>query len=231
MRKIAWVFWKQCKDSNKNPMIIILFVFFPVMSCILTQTVAKSTENLPDSYFAVLFATIFVGLIPTITMASTIAEEKERNTLRVLIMSNVKPMEYLCGIGLQVLLFCVAGILLFGFVGGYSGRELLLFLLSLLIGVITSLFLGAAIGIAANNQMAANGMAVPFGVVSAFLPMIAGFSASFEKASRFLYTQQINYLLKDLSFENFTVERFVIIFINVVIFIVLFWGMYRKKGI
>lgn len=48
------------------------------------------------------FITMHIVMIPIINMANIIAEEKEKNTLRVLIMSNVKPMEYLIGIGLSV---------------------------------------------------------------------------------------------------------------------------------
>lgn len=230
-KRIRAILKKQIKDTIKNPMTLFLFVFFPIMSVILTETVAKGTDKLPDTYFAVLFATIFIGLVPTVSMANVIAEEKEKKTLRVLMTSNVKPLEYLCGVGILLFILCSVGIFLFSIVGGFWGYDLYRFIFALMIGVIASLLLGATIGMLSKNQMSANGIAVPFAVISAFLPMIASFSTSFNAISKFLYTQQVNYLIKDLSVSNFSSERFMIIAVNMLIFLTAFVVVYKKKGV
>jgi len=164
-------------------------------------------------------------------MANTIAEEKEKSTLRVLMMSNVKPMEYLLGIGIHLFTLCIISITLFGLVGRFADVELIRFIFALAIGVVTSLCLGATIGMISKNQMNANGIAVPFAVFSAFLPMIAGFSEPVEKASKILYTQQINFLISDLSADNFSWDRFMIIAVNMLIFLAIFIFVYKRNGL
>lgn len=229
--RILAIINKQKKDLLKNPMMIILFAFFPIMSFILTVTVANNVKELNRTYFPIMFAVIFIGLIPTVSMANIIAEEKEKNTLRVLIMSNVKSVEYLLGIGAHLLLLSFLAIILFGCIGGYKGIELICFIITALLGCLASIILGAAIGMFSNNQMAANGIAVPIGVLAAYFPMIAGFSKSFEKVSKYLYTQQINYLLKDLKMTNYSGERVIIIAVNIIVLITCFTLTFYKKGL
>ena len=231
IRRIVAILKKQIKDTLKNPVTLILFVFFPIMSLILTETIAKNSNTLSNTYFSVLFSTIYVGLIPTVNMANIIAEEKEKHTLRVLIMSNVKPLEYLAGIGINLFILCSIGIILFTLIGGFAGLEWIRFVFALMLGVITSLLLGATAGILSENQMSANGIVVPFAVISAFLPMIASFSEPLEKISQFLYTQQVNYLIMDLSSDNFSLNRFLIIILNMLIYLALFIVVYKRKGI
>ena len=79
--------------------------------------------------------------------------------------------------------------------------------------------------------MSSAGLVLPVSMITAFLPMIASFNETFESISRFLYTQQINYLIADLSIANFTFERFIIIFVNVAILTLLFSFAYKKKSL
>lgn len=229
--RILSIINKQKKDLFRNPMMIILFIFFPIMSFILTVTVANNVQALTSTYFPVMFAVIFIGLIPTVSMANIIAEEKEKNTLRVLIMSNVKSFEYLLGVGVHLLVLSFIAMIMFSIIGGYKGTELICFLIASLFGCMTSIILGAAIGMSSRNQMAANGIAVPIGVITAYFPMIAGLSKSFEKVSKYLYTQQINYLLNELKVTNFELERVLIITINILVLITCFTIIYRNKGV
>lgn len=227
--KRVWaIFIKQWKDTIKNKAIFIQFVIFPIIALILTETIAKGNSEIPRTYFVVLFATMYAGMVPNVIMASIITEEKEQNTLRVLIMSNVKPLEYLLGVGSYTFLICSLGAVFFGVVGGYRGAELTAFVGILIIGILSSLILGSTIGILMKNQMSANSVVLPVAMVAAFLPMIAMFNETFAKFSRFLYTQQINYLVNDLSRSNFTLERFLIIGVNMIVFLGIFLFAYRK---
>jgi len=230
-RRIEAVFMKQIKDTLKNKTALIQFVLFPLLAFILTETIAKSDEFLPDNYFVLLFAIMYVGMVPAINTASIITEEKEKNTLRILMLANVKPLEYLIGVGSYVFIVSSIGAVAFGFIGGYSGAQLGLFIIVLMVGILGSLILGSTIGIFAKNSMSSAGLVLPVSMITAFLPMIASFNETFESVSRFLYTQQINYLIADLSVANFTFERFIIIFVNVAILTLLFSFAYKKKSL
>jgi ABC-2 type transport system permease protein len=229
MRRILAVLKKQFKDTRKNKSVLLQFILFPMMAIIFTYAVQDDT--VPSTWFATLFATMFVGMAPLASTAAVISEEKEKNTLRVLIMSNVKPMEYLLAIAIYTFLMCLLGTFVFAVVCGYTGATLLRFVLAMICGIIASLLVGAAIGVRAPNQMAASSLTVVFSLIFSFVPMIAIFNPALEKISRILYTQQVNYLTMDLSAGNFTWDRFAIIGINMVIFAAAFVVSYKKGNL
>lgn len=70
---------------------------------------AITLNDMPELFFTRLFSTMYIGMAPLTAMAAIISEEKEKNTLRVLMMANVKPWQYLAGTGSYVFLICMAG--------------------------------------------------------------------------------------------------------------------------
>ncbi|MBQ8410253.1 MAG: ABC transporter permease, partial [Ruminiclostridium sp.] len=121
MKNITAVFLKQVKETFRNKAILIHFVMFPVLVIIMENAI--KLENMPEHFFVKLFAIMFVGMAPLICMSSIISEEKENNTLRVLMMSNVKPFEYLIGVGAYVWIMCIIGAVVFAVCGDYSGKD------------------------------------------------------------------------------------------------------------
>ena len=228
MNRTLAIFKKQLKDTLKNKMVLVQFVLFPIITFIFTEFVAKSNADLPDTYFVTLFATMYAGMVPLVNMATIIAEEREKKSLQMLIMSNVKPYEYLLGVGSYVLILCSLGGLAFGLIGGYAGAELLRFVLTIILGVIASILLGSAVGIFSKNQGAATAIAMPLAMVTAFVPMVAMFNDKIEKIASILYTQQINILINDLSASNFTSNHFFAIGANMLVFLVVFTYAYVK---
>ena len=118
MKNISVIFLKQLKDTLKNKAILIQFVMFPLMAVIMENTVKFG--DMPEKFFVKLFSVMFVGMAPLTCISAIISEEKEKNTLRTLMMSNVKPLEYLCGIGSYVWLMCMAGTAVFAVCGGFT---------------------------------------------------------------------------------------------------------------
>lgn len=230
-KRVHAVFMKQVKDTFKNKSTLIQFVMFPLLSLIFTELIAKANPNLPDNYFNILFATIYTGFIPMVTMASIISEEKEKHTLKAMMMANVLPWQYLAGISSFVFLLCSAGSCVFGLIGGYSGMAFVRYMLVMLSGVLASVLLGATFGMLSKNQMTATALAMPVAMITAFLPMIAMFNDKFEKVARMLYTQQISEMLNDISASNLTMMRFFIVGMNLLVFGILFFITYKRKGI
>lgn len=229
LRRIQAVFKKQIKDTLKNKTVLIQFILFPLMALILSNTI--SSQGIPSTYFVTLFAPMYIGMAPLTSTASIISEEKERNTLRVLMMANVKPVEYLLGIGLYIFIICSIGCLAFGLIAGYSGIKLLLFVLILMAGLLTSILVGATIGIKAKNQMEATSLTVPTMLIFAFLPMISMYNDKVKLFSKYIYTQQLNYLVNDPMNIKHGLQSAEIIILNTVLFIVAFIFLYRKRGL
>jgi len=230
VKRILAIFKKQLKDTFKNKMVFVQFILFPAITLVFVMAMPELEAEMPR-FFVTMFATMYAGMVPMVNMAGIITEEKEKNTLRVLLMSNVKPVEYLAGVGGYILILCALGCAVFGLIGGYAGAEFAKFTLILLAGVLGSLLLGGAVGILAKNQMSATSIVLPISLAAAFLPMLSMFNHTFELISKFLYTQQVNYLIGDMHPSNYTWDRFAVIGVNLVLFIALFVMAYKKKSL
>jgi len=226
MKKCLAIFKKQIKDTLKNKSILIQFILFPLMAVIMNNAV--HIEGMPKNYFVNLFATMYIGMAPMESMSTIISEEKENNTLRVLLMANVKTYEYLLGVGFYVLLLCLIGSGVFGICGGYEGMNLVRFIGIMGIGIITSILIGAAIGVWSKNQMTATSITVPIMMIFSFMPMLAGFNDAIGKISRFLYSQQVSHLLENISKMTLGRECVVVITMNILVALVLFIFSYKR---
>ena len=107
MNHVRAILWKQIKDTLKNKETLIQFVMFPVITVIMENAI--HIEGMPEHYFANLFAVMYMGMAPLTSIAAVIAEEKEKNTLRVLRLSNVKALEYLLGNAIYIWSVCMLG--------------------------------------------------------------------------------------------------------------------------
>ena len=114
------IFKKQLKDTLQNKTVLIQFIMFPLLTLIMNHTI--TLEGMPENFFVNLFATMYIGMAPLTSIAAVISEEKEKNTLRVLMMSNVKPYEYLLGIGSYIWLACMLGAAIICTAGRYEFR-------------------------------------------------------------------------------------------------------------
>ena len=229
MRNIAAVFSKQLKETLKNKSILIQFLMFPVMVSIMENAIVL--EGMPEHFFVKLFAVMFVGMAPLTCMSSILSEEKEKNTLRALMMSNVHPFEYLIGIGLYVWLMCMVGAAVFAVTGGYESKDFLMFMVIMAAGILLSELTGAVIGVFSKDQMAATSVTVPVMMVFSFLPMLSMFNESIEKIAKVTYSQQLSILINGLGTAEVKPESILVIAANFIISAVLFALVFKKKGL
>ena len=229
MKTTAVILKKQIIDTLKNKEILIQFIIFPVITIIMENFVV--VDGLPEYYFARMFSAMYVGMAPLIATAAIIAEEKERNTLRVLMMSDVKPVQYLLGVGSYVWILCMLGSAVIAASAGFAGEQLFVYMTAMCAGIIVSIILGAAIGMFAKNQMMATSVVMPLMLVLAFLPMLALFNETIEKISGFLYTRQIQLFMNELEYGMIEMKSVLVVLVNVAVAIVLFFAAYRKNGL
>lgn len=229
MKHMMAVLWKQIKDTFKNKEILIQFVMFPVLTLIMENVV--EVEGMPEHYFTNLFGVMFVGMAPLTSMASIIAEEKEKNTIRALMMSNVKPVEYLIGVGFYNWCICMLGACVIGFAGGHTGVTFGKFVLIMGIGILVSILIGAAIGTWSKTQMMATSLTVPVMLIFSFMPMLSMFSEGIEKIARITYSQQIHFMIYQLDAMDSVAEPAAVIAVNMILAIILFIYAYRRSGL
>ena len=229
MRNICAVFLKQINETFKNKTILIQFVLFPAFALIMENTI--KLQDMPEHFFGKLFAVMFVGMAPLTCMSSILSEEKEKNTLRAFLMSRVKPVQYLLGVGSYLWLMCMAGSVVFALCGQYRGKELVAFLLIMAAGILLSILVGAAIGVFSRNQMTATSITIPVMMVFSFLPMIATFNEKIAKFAKITYSQQISMLINNINDVTIEMENVVILLANMLVAIVLFLLAFYRKGL
>lgn len=227
MRNIMIIIKKQLKDTLKNKTIFIQFILFPIMTLIMENAV--NIEGMPPMFFTKLFSVMYIGMAPITSVAAIISEEKEKNTLRVLMMANVKPWQYLMGVGIYVWAICMAGAGVMA--AGLDVNHIAVYLCVMGIGFVISIIAGACIGIYAKNQMAATSVVMPVMMVFSFAPMLSMFNDKIQKIAKICYTQQLKGILDNMSLENVSGESVIIILVNAALFTVLFCTTYKRKGL
>lgn len=232
MTNIWTVFLKQIKETFKNKTILIQFILFPAFTFVMENTIKlDGVANMPEHFFMKLFSVMFVGMAPLTCMSSIISEEKEKNTLRALMMSNVKPIQYLLGSGIYVWLMCMIGTVVFAICGKYSGKELAAFMLIMAVGILLSILTGAVIGVLCKNQMTATSVTVPIMMVLSFLPMLSMFNENIEKVAKYTYSQQVSLIINNIGSTQIASESVTVIAVNFLIAVLLFVVTFRKKGL
>lgn len=225
-RHVRAVFNKQLKDTIKNKTVLIQFVMFPAITLVMTRSI--SDTNVPANFFVTLFASMYIGMAPLTVMAAIVAEEKEKNTLRMLRMAGVRSSSYLTGTGTYVLLFCLLGAAGICACGDFTASERAWFMAIMAVGILISILVGASIGTVSRTQMMATSLTVPVMLVLAFVPMLSQFNAFISEHTGFLYSRQISILLGSLGAFDDAARSFAILGVNMVVAAALFTVAYRK---
>lgn len=219
---------KQLKDTLKNKTIFIQFIMLPIFTLIMSNSI--KIEGMPKNFFVNLFAAMYIVMAPLTSMAAIISEENEKNTLRVLMMSNVKPYEYLLGVGIYVWSICMAGAAVICAAGTFTAQGRLAFLLILAAGILISLLIGAAIGTFCATQMMATSITLPVMMAFAFLPMLSLFNEAIAKIAKFSYSGQISLMLAQINILDIGAETVCILAANTVLSVILFTAAYKKRA-
>lgn len=198
MESVGMILQKQWKDTWKNEAVLIQFLMFPVLVVIMTKLV--KIDGMPKNFFVNLFASMYVGMAPLTSLSAVIAEEKEKNTLRVLLMADVAPWQYLFGVGGYVFLACMIGSTVFcALLDGVSAGGRGIFFAVMAAGILASGMIGAVIGGGSRNQMGAASAGIPVMQVFSLLPMLSMFHDGVAKVAGFTYSEQVRILVAGLS--------------------------------
>ena len=217
---------KQIRDTVKNKPVLIQFLMFPLMTLIFENAI---DIDMPELFFTKMFSSMYVGMAPLVAAASIISEEKEKNTLRVLMMAGVRPFEYLAGISVYIWILCMAGSAVMA--TGLPSGDIPFYMAIMGAGCIISILIGACIGIFAKNQMVSTSLMMPVMMVLSFSPMLAMFNDKIEKVARFVFTQQIKVTVDGMGFDGTGRFGVCVLAANATLALVLFFAAFRKKGL
>ena len=147
-------------------------------------------------------------------------------------MANVKPFEYIIGVGLYVWSICMIGACVMA--TGIPAETIPAFMGVMAVGFMISIIAGACIGIWSKNQMSATSLVMPVMMVLSFAPMLAIFNDTVSKISKIFYTKQIMNMLDGIILNGSDgIGRFgtSVIVINAALLIMFFTLAYHKKGL
>jgi len=253
MRHINAIFYKQLKDTIKNPATLIQFIIFPLLAFALTFLM--NTERMAQEMFeampygadfdsilegmmanmpnmTTMQATVFagMGLIPIV--AGIIAEDIEKKSLRFLSMAGIKPAAYLAGVGGVIMFVSLFTSVAFSLVAGFTGLDFLIFTAAMISGVAGSIVLGATFGIMTRNQQASAGITMPVALILGFGPIMAQMNPNIARYLHVLYTQQLNVIADYLTVGGVDTplwQSFGIMWANVAVLALLFMFVFKKK--
>jgi ABC-2 type transport system permease protein len=144
-------------------------------------------------------------------------------------MANVKPGQYLIGVGFYVWFICMLGAGVMA--TGLKKEDIPFYMIVMAAGFAISILAGACIGVFSKNQMTATSIVMPVMLIFAFSPMLAMFNENIEKVARFAYTQQFMKIMDDMSFAGIKIDNICILAINAMLMMALFFIAFRKKGL
>lgn len=229
MNTIRAIFEKELKELRSNRPMLMQFLLYPIITVIMNNLVKE--EGIPELMYVKMFSVMFMTMATVITTSSIIAEEKEKGTLRTLMMSNVNPLSYLAGIGLFDFILCMLGAVIIAVGCNMESSVCVRYLGLMAIGFIINIALGAGIGTLSKNQLHATSLAIPFTLIMSFLPLLGVFNDTISKVAEYTLGQQMLNLMEDLNRITITSKGAVILAANTLLFVVLFVFAYRKRGL
>ncbi len=215
--------FKQLMDFLRNKRTLLIFFVFPI-----AYIIAKMLSSDMFSSDGSIFVLMHCILAPTLVMATLVAEEKEKGTLKLLLMSGVNSIEYFIGVTYVLFGFILTGILLFDMSGATKNFDDFFAYIFIFVVSIICMQIGAIIGKVAKNQTNVAPIAVPVVLALFFLPNIQLIKPNIDFFSKYLFT---GILFKIKNTCEYTIYDVVWMAINFLIVFLLFIKSFNKKSI
>lgn len=155
IKRTLAIFVKDYKEFSRNLSISIVIILTPLLSLIYAKL---GIEQVSEYYL--LFNMTFT-IVATYVQSCLIAEEKEKNTLRGLLLSPVSTADIL--VGKSLLTFLVTGftLVLCVFLSGYTPENMFIIISALFISTLFYISLGTLIGLFTKSVIEASVYSIP----------------------------------------------------------------------
>lgn len=218
---------------NKN---ILVSVLIPIFFCILYRYLFSGLGDGMQGFVLNISAIFSISIIPTSILPIMIAEEKEKYTLRSLMLARVRGYEFL----LSKILVCLGMTIVVStavfFIAGGKGEAYPAYIGAAMISAAGLCLLGALAGLLSKDQASAGTISAPLTLLTMLPPMFSGFNDTFEKISVVVPTTsfQTIYTAAEAGKSVLTrsgVTAFIVCAVWVAGGAVLFNIFYRRKGV
>ena len=235
-RKIGILYQKDLKDFFKNPGIVVAGLL-PVLFVLLYKSVGLADEmGEYGSFWLLSLGTVMsVAMVALLIISTSVAEEKEKFTLRTLMLSNVNASEFLASKILVTLTVILITNTIIFFLTSSPVSNLLFYLVCCILGSGSLIMFSACIGIVARDQMSTSMYQVPLMLLTMLPAMLSGLNpvlkiiADITPISAML-TLYGNFVNGQLMTSDSLIALIVMI-VWIIVPSVLFAVLYRRKGI
>ena len=228
-RRIRAVLKKQIMDTVNNRGILFRFLIYPVIALLMMIVLPKDATLRISTVITI--SSMFVAMIPIMTIGGIVSEDKYTGSLRMLILSTVKPIEYFIGLTSYMILISIISCVMLGLIAGFVGIELLYFIGILLLGICATLLLGSVIAIKSPARVGLSNAIIIVSIVNGFIPMIGSLNSTINTITKYWYMTQVQNLLGDLSGNYYgnVPSRLIIIISNAILFLILFIVFFKNN--
>ncbi|WP_115714592.1 ABC transporter permease [Amedibacterium intestinale] len=227
IRKISAIMEMKAKAlMSKNFLIMMLF---SIGYGYLMKTIIGEVST-----YALSMAVLFNIAMALYVTALLLAEEKEKNTLRVLMTSSVRGIEYFLGtvfpIFIEVEIINVILALLLGVT--MSPYVLMIYVLMTFLATLSCTMIGMIFGIFAKNQMNTSSIITPAIIILMLIPMFSELLPFMKVISECLFTGIVMNVINKLSYANISVSliQWCILSSECIITLLLFLILYKRNG-
>ncbi|MBS4538971.1 ABC transporter permease [Clostridium sp. D2Q-11] len=233
IRRVKALIKKEIKDfiRNKNVSIICLL---PVVYALIAVNAGKLGNVMPKIDMLNMGLSMNLTLVSTFSISMLIAEEKEKNTNRTLILSSVSPVEFLLGKAIWIILFSVITNIIMYLIIGIDIQYIGYYILWSTLVVLTMVQIGGVIGLISHNQMSTGVVGIPVLIVFLIIPLLASLNDTLKRIALLLPNYSVQVVLDSLingkGYNSFTYNILVILVWILIAAIVLAYT-YNKTGL
>lgn len=169
MRRVNAIFQKDLKDISRNSAVSVT----ALMPLLLAFLYGRMGDLSVDShYLAINFTMVTVGVF---VQCSLIAEEKEKSTLRGLMLSPASTLEILGGKSLLSFIATIIIVAISAYLTGYQPENLFIIVVAIILSSFFFIGLGTLLGLFSKSVMEASVIGMPFMFIFGFGSMLTMF--------------------------------------------------------
>jgi len=239
MNTILTLIKKQSMNIVYNSFIVSSLIAMPMMAWLMTSGAERGSIELENIWlFFILMNTVANGVN---MMACLISEEKEQNTLNVLMTSTVSASEFLISnLLVSFLVVMLSNSTIYFLLSGHDFISFPNFLFGSFLGSIVAILIGAIVGIFCKSQMIATSVAGAIGFFSIFFTDILYVLNLPDTISNIAYQIYPLPFVRLLMTPGMTyyeeVAALVLgdsvgLLINIIVLFAIFIVIYKKKGL
>lgn len=218
--RIQAIFMKDYKEFSRNYAVSVM-VFLPLILAFAYNKIGTSSI---DAYF--LPINLVFAVVTAYVQCCLIAEEKEKNTLRNLMLSPASLADILIGKSLFVFIVTVVVVSLAIFLVGYEPANLLILAIALLLSTVFYIALGTICGLFAKTIMEASIIVMPVMFIFSFGPFALSLASVYPilELAKWLPSSQLVLLAEALE-GPYTMMDCIIPIVTITVWSLLTWGI------